>query len=98
MAKDIIQLHSEILLLKDGSHTFQLLLCRSVVGNLFTTAGQKSVVIFVIGCTHNSSKGSFKDINLYYVFVVVVVCLFVFLWRPGIRIRIGVGCLSLVKI
>ena len=27
-----------------------------MVGNLFTTAGQKRVLIFVVGCTHNSSK------------------------------------------
>ena len=31
---------------------------KAVVGNLFTTAGQKRVVIFVAGHIHNSSKGT----------------------------------------
>ena len=34
----------------------------SVVGNHFTTAAPKRAVIFVVGCTHNLSKGSHNTI------------------------------------
>ena len=36
-----------------------------MVGNLFTTAGRKRVVILVAGRTHNSFKGT-HDINQYF--------------------------------
>ena len=41
-----------------GKSKLLLLSCRAVVGNLFTTTGQKRIVIFVTGRIHNSSKGT----------------------------------------
>ena len=45
-----------------------------LMGNLFTTAGRKRVVIFVVGRTNNSSKGT-HNINLFYF-------IFFCLWGP----------------
>ena len=40
----------------------------AVVGNLFTTAGRKRVVILVAGRTHNSSKGTHDVRQCYFFF------------------------------
>ena len=65
------------------------LLCpsfRSVVGNLFTTTGQKTVAIFVAGHTHNSNKGT-HNIDPYFSPLAT--------WRAALELFAGHGPLKL---